>query len=93
MAQQDLISVNIPEADQKEIQDAITVLRTKLMPNLKSLTAQGRLELPKMGDRSVAFGQKALEYGQKNPQLVPPYVDVAAMAGDMKTTASSMRRK
>jgi len=61
MAQQDLISVDIPEADLAEIRGAIQTLRTKLSPHLKILTTAERVELPKMGDKTVSFVQKAWE--------------------------------
>ena len=41
MAQPNQVSVNISEADQKEIQAALAVLRSKLMPHLTVLTPQG----------------------------------------------------
>lgn len=84
MAQQNLISVNISEADQKDIGDAIATLKAKLMPHLKTMSAQDRLELTKLGDKSFAFGQKSIEYGQHYPELAPPYLDLAELAADMK---------
>ena len=55
------------------------------MPHLKTLNAQERIELPKMEDKTVAFVQKALEYGQQNKELVPNFLDLGAMATDAKT--------
>jgi uncharacterized protein (DUF1786 family) len=63
MSQQNLISVSIPDTDLSEIKGAITTLNTKLMPYLKTLSVQDRQEMAKMGDKTVAFVQKALEYG------------------------------
>ncbi|MGA2546253.1 MAG: hypothetical protein ABSF43_06880 [Rectinemataceae bacterium] len=40
MSQMNSIAVSIPEADLAEIRGAIGVLRMKLAPHLKSLTAQ-----------------------------------------------------
>lgn len=42
MAQQNLVSLNIPPADLAEIRAAITVLQTKLLPHLKTLTPADR---------------------------------------------------
>jgi len=84
MAQQDLIAVNIPEADLADIKAAIATLAKKLMPHLQTLTAQERQELPKMGDKTVAFVQKTLEYGQQNKDLVPSFLDLTALATDVK---------
>lgn len=88
MAQQDLIGVNIPETDLADIKTAIATLAAKLMPHLKALSVQERSELPKMGDKTVAFVQKALEYGQQNKDLVPSFLDLAALATDVKAVQS-----
>lgn len=36
-----------------------------------------------MGDKSVAFVQKAHEYARQNAMLVPPFLDMDAMAVDL----------
>ena len=88
MAQQNLIAVSIPPSDQAEIQAAIATLADKLMPHLKTLSLQERAELPKMGDKSVAFVQKSIEYAQKNGDLVPSFLDMAALATDFQAVQS-----
>ena len=84
MSQNDQIAVTIPEADLAEIQAAVATLRGKLLPHLTSLDSRERLELPKMGDKTVAFVQKAMEYAKNNGDLVPPYLDFPAMEIDVK---------
>ena len=84
MAQSDAIAVSIPEVDLAEIRASFVTLRTKLLPHLTTLSPQERQELPKMGDKTVAFVQKALEYGMQNPPLVPSFLDLEAMAKDAK---------
>jgi hypothetical protein len=88
MSQQNQIAVSIPTADLAEIHGAIDTLRTKLLPHLKTLSAQDRQELPKMGDKTVAFVQKAYEYGAKNKELVPSFLDFEAMAMDVNAVNS-----
>ena len=83
MAQKNLISVNIPEADLKDCKAAIAVLKTKLMPYLQTLTPTERQEMPKMGEKSTSFVQKGLEYSLKNPDLVPSFLDLAALQTDV----------
>ena len=83
MAQPDLVSLNIPETDLKAIKDAFTVLRSKLMPHLTVLSPQDRSELPKMGEKSMAFVVKSGEYAGKFPDLVPSYLDVDALNVDV----------
>jgi hypothetical protein len=84
MAQSDQIAVTISEADLADIQEALGTLEAKLMPHLKTLTPQERVELPKMGDKTVSFVTKALEYGQTHKDLVPAYLDLPALAVDVK---------
>ena len=84
MAQQNEIAVKIPEEDLAEIRGAIKVLQKKLAPHLASLSPQDRLELPKMGEKTYTFVQKAYEYGMKNKELAPPYLDFSAMETDVK---------
>jgi hypothetical protein len=88
MSQQNLISVSVAEEDLAEVRSAITVLRDKLAPYLQSLSPQDRQELPKMGDKSVAFVQKALEYCRLNSELVPPYLDVDEFEQDFQAVLS-----
>jgi hypothetical protein len=84
MSQTNSIAVSIPEADLAEIRGAIGVLRVKLAPHLKSLTPQDRHELPKMGDKTMGFVQKAFEYGTRHAELAPGFLDFEAMATDVK---------
>ncbi len=85
MSQSNLVSFNIPEADLAEIKAAINVLTTKLMPHLKTLSPDERHDLPKMGDKTVSFVQKAMEYCQQNPDLVPPFLNVPELSKDVET--------
>jgi len=83
MAQSDTIAIVFDEAELKAIRDAVGVLNAKLLPKLKVLSAQDKKELPKMGDKSVSFVQKALEYSRLHEALRPPYLDIAAFQIDL----------
>ena len=84
MAQPNNISVVLDDQTLNEIRAAITVLRTKLVPLLKTLPAQDRKELPKLGDKSTAFVQKAFEYTGIHPDLVPGFLDRQAFQIDLE---------
>ena len=75
MSQVNNVSLNLTEAELTEINGAISILKEKLLPKLKTLTTDERVELPKMGDKTVAFVTKACEYCSQNPDLVPPFID------------------
>ncbi len=84
MAQSDTIAIVFDEAELQAIRDAVGVLNAKLLPKLKVLSLQDKKELPRMGDKSVSFVQKALEYGQLHEALRPPYLDLKAFDIDLK---------
>ena len=84
MPQQNQINLNIPETDMADIRASVDTLVARLLPHLHILTASDRLELPKMGDKTVSFVQKSLEYGQKNPELVPAYLSLELMDADLR---------
>lgn len=82
MTQQNLISLEIPQQDLKAINDAVSTLRSKLLPHLKTLKPDERIALPKMGDKTVAFVTKALEHCSTNPDLAPPFLDIQEFKAD-----------
>ena len=84
MAQQNLVSFQMNEKDLEEVKAAIATLKSVLMPNLKALTPTDRQEIAKMGDKTVAFVQKTLEYCKANPELCPQFLDVDALGVDVK---------
>ena len=55
MSQQNLVSVSITPEELKQISGAIDTLKTTLLTKLKVLNPTERQELPKMGDKSLAF--------------------------------------
>lgn len=48
------------------------------------LTAEERMSMLKMGDKTLAFVTKTLEYAVQNPNLVPNYVDLTEARRDSK---------
>ncbi len=84
MPQPNSIAVEIPEPDVDSVRAAIKVINEKLMPHLKNLNPQDRHELPKMGDKTFGFVQKASEYAALHGELAPPYLDFKAMQVDVK---------
>jgi len=83
MSQKNRISLNIPESDLAEIRSCINTLQEKLLPHLAFLSPEERQEMLKMGDKTIGFVQKSLEYCRSNPDLVPPYIDLAELEVDV----------
>jgi hypothetical protein len=79
-----LVSLDIPEQDLTEIEGAIETLELKLMPYLKNLSPDERMSILKLGDKSVAFVEKARDWVKNKPELKPPYGDVEELDKDLK---------
>jgi hypothetical protein len=82
---QNLITLDISDADWTDIDAALLVLETKLAPKLLDLTIEQRSELMKMGDKSEAFCRQALITGRQNVASLPAQTvtDLTAEEGDL----------
>jgi hypothetical protein len=83
MAQQNQIAVAIPAAELQNINTLITQLKTALAPYSIALSAEDRRNIPKMGDKTVAFVDKVKDYAQSHPQLVPTFMNVPDLNVDI----------
>lgn len=80
---QNRIDVTVAPADVQAALNAVTLIKEKL-PFLIDLTAEARRALPKLGDGSRAFVQKALEIAKQNDDILPRSFDVATMERDLE---------
>src|SRR5437773_2189849 len=76
MCMENKISIVITEATQKQAMTQIAALKTVLAPVLIALTPQQRQSLLKMGDRTLPFVDKSMEYAQRSPALMPKFLDM-----------------
>lgn len=81
-----LNSVLITEAVLAEALRKIREARELLAPFLHPLTIKQREELPKMGDKTLAFVTKMAEYAQSLSSLMPSYLDVPGLVVDAGTS-------
>jgi hypothetical protein len=72
----------IPSTVLTQAQTKIDEVKTLLAPYLLALTPTERHELPKMGEKTIAFVEKAYDFARQNPNLIPPYLDVDAFGVD-----------
>ncbi|MFH0976720.1 MAG: hypothetical protein V1874_13130 [Spirochaetota bacterium] len=84
MAQKNMVSVSFSETDIRDINNAIAVLKNTLLPKLKELKPEEKKNYPLMGDKSIAFVQKALEYCGYNEELTPKFFDADEFTRDFK---------
>lgn len=77
MSQENLISTTIPAETLAAINTNLNAINTALANTLLfNLTADERKAMRVMGDKSIAFVQKALEYAENNQALIPTYLDI-----------------
>ncbi len=73
------ISIEISEADAAAINGAIATLAEKLQPILIALDAEDKRNMAKLGEKSVAFVEKTMQYAESNKEFLPPFIDVGEM--------------
>lgn len=88
MAQINRLDITFSETDMADINAALATLNEKLAPHLISLSSEDRMVLPKLGDKTRAFVDKAREYAQQYPELVPKFVDMTDFDTDLAATDS-----
>ena len=77
------VSIVIDDGAMQKINEGYRLI-TENLPKLYTLTADDRQALPKMGDKTVAFVNKSLEYARQNPSVVPSYLNMDEFAKDVE---------
>src|SRR5438876_464152 len=77
------ISANLSQTDRDTIISAVETIRQKL-PFLIELSPDERKTLPKFGDKSRTFVEKAFELAKQNPGFLPGNFDVDEMSRDLE---------
>lgn len=76
------ISIELSAADVAAINAAIAVLAEKLQPILIALEAEDKKNLAKLGEKSVSFVAKTLQYAESDTEFLPPFIDLPEMKKD-----------
>ncbi|MEO5626399.1 MAG: hypothetical protein ABIQ70_10370 [Dokdonella sp.] len=79
---QNIISLNLTDAQLQAVDAALTELETQLS-GLIALTLPQKRSLRKMGEKSEAFCRQALRVLEQNPQMAPPNVVAAGAIDDL----------
>ena len=66
----------IPPQLLEQISGQITAIAQQLQPYVVTLGTQERRDILKMGDKSLAFVEKANEFAHKHPDLKPNYLSI-----------------
>ncbi|MBC7449298.1 MAG: hypothetical protein H7330_14695 [Hymenobacteraceae bacterium] len=76
------VQLVIVPADLAKMTDLVTQLEAVVNKYVTPLSPEEREGGLKLGDRSVAFVAKVMEYAIQNPQLMPPGVDLDEVQRD-----------
>jgi hypothetical protein len=72
----------IPSTVLTQAQTKIDEARALLAPYMLALTPAERHGLPKMGEKTISFVEKAYDFARQNPSLVPLYLGIDAFGVD-----------
>ncbi len=78
-----LNQTNFSDSDQQAVMAAIVTIRQKL-PFLIALSNSQRRMLPKLGDKTRTFVEKAMEVATQNADFLPRSFDVEAMRRELR---------
>ncbi len=83
MSEENEMSIEITDPNMVLILGHIASVKSMLPSTLLNLTPGKRKSMLKMGDKTIAFCSKALEFATLNPNLRPPYVDLVEFKKDL----------
>ncbi|MDR0967080.1 MAG: hypothetical protein LBM75_11405 [Myxococcales bacterium] len=78
----------IPAEVLTRVQAMISEAIEMLSPYMLALTPADRRELPKMGEKTISFVEKAHEFAKQNPNLRPSYLDMGGFSIDFADARS-----
>jgi hypothetical protein len=73
----------IPPEVMQELKRKTQELNELLRPYALALTPKERHDIPKMGEKTVSFVEKALGFASENTELCPPYLSIANFEVDL----------
>jgi len=79
---ENLVSIVIPSDVVQTVLTAYQTIKTALKDYLIALTPEERRTILKMGDRTLAFVGKVIEFADANPNFVPPYMNLPELKND-----------
>lgn len=84
MSIENRINLEIDDTKKTAINTNLSGLKTELSPILIALPANQKKALPKIGEHYMDFVERAVEGADKNPILVPPYINLDEVKVDME---------
>jgi hypothetical protein len=84
--QQNLISATLSDAVVAEVETHLKAIATLIGGLLQNLEPKDRQAMAKMGDKTLAFVQKALQYAGQDAALLPSYISLPEAEKDLALT-------
>ena len=79
------ISLQLSEEEITQLNAHVEGMISILGPKLHTLLPEDKRELPKMGDKTVAFVEKSIEFATEYPNYIPGFIDVPEAKIDFET--------
>jgi len=81
--QENVFELELSSEETEQIDDAVKVLQSILLPKLTVLSSKEKQDLLIMGDKSVAFVDKAMEVAKQEQELLKAFIDVPTFEKDV----------
>lgn len=81
------VKFEMSKEEKTQVNDAIKLLTNILEPKLITLSVNEKKSLPKMGDKTLAFVEKSVEYGGMYPSFIPDFIDVKESKSDLEAVS------
>ena len=82
MSTKNIVSIQLTESEIQSVKEAIATLKTTLSPHLIALSPTERQRIPKMGDGTLPFVEKVMEYAKEDDKFLPPFVPIDELEKD-----------
>lgn len=79
MANENQISIVIPDEEIKQINEAFKLIENILNKYVIALSPDERRKKAKMGNKTIGFVEKIMEYTVSNPEFIPTYLKVGEL--------------
>lgn len=84
MANENQISIEIPEEEIKLLNEHFKAITLIFKKYTIALSPEERRKKAKMGDKTIGFVEKVMEYAVSNPEFIPSYMKVDELNIDFK---------
>lgn len=84
MANENKVSIEIPDEEVKLINEHFKAIVLILKKYTVAVSPEERRKKAKMGDKTIGFVEKVMEYAVSNPEFIPSYMKIEDLNIDFK---------